>query len=505
MPQRSYLYSLQAMGVGTLLVESLTSYTARLVAEHQIAIKTLFVRELAEFTQNGSTEQNHCRLSASLASVIPLNGTTTNALKLVQSLQTLTLRDDLQFLTMLTWKEVLTPAKLLRRYEAWCPYCYEAWRKMEQAIYKPLIWQIDAVTVCPHHHQRLHFQCPYCHQQNLSFIRCLQPGHCSVCKQWLGLSLDTKTSDCYLASKEDLNQWIWAANSIGNLVADAANLPLPPQRNKVAQVISACIDNIAAGNSSAFARMLNLPYYPLQSWQAGKFLPPLAMLLQICYRLEVSLLDFLTKKTLNLADDVVVRLIQSQPLIKGIDRKKQFTSAQVIPIMQLALQESPPPSLQEVVKRFGYQSISSLRWHSADLSKAISKRHTNYIKTKYWETLKGGIEAAIISDENPPPSVKDVANRLRCHTSTLYDHFLDECYTIAARYISYQKARSRQNLKLLCQKVRETVLRLNSEGIYPTARRVSIVINKPAFMKIREVRATFHEVRREIGIEVKDE
>ena len=77
-----------------------------------------------------------------------MNGSGLGASEWIQILQELTLRTDLRFLTMISWKEVLPQGQLLRPKRAWCPACYEEWREQEAVIYEPLLWALKAVTVC---------------------------------------------------------------------------------------------------------------------------------------------------------------------------------------------------------------------------------------------------------------------------------------------------------------------------------------------------------------------
>jgi hypothetical protein len=39
--------------------------------------------------------------------------------------------------------------KLLHRKKAWCPQCFQEWRKNRQVVYEPLLWTLSSVNICP--------------------------------------------------------------------------------------------------------------------------------------------------------------------------------------------------------------------------------------------------------------------------------------------------------------------------------------------------------------------
>src|SRR5574341_819764 len=49
-PPRSRLYSLEPIGIGTAIVESLTGYTARLAEAHSVSVGDLVGRVLSDFS-----------------------------------------------------------------------------------------------------------------------------------------------------------------------------------------------------------------------------------------------------------------------------------------------------------------------------------------------------------------------------------------------------------------------------------------------------------------------
>src|SRR6266852_54348 len=54
-------------------------------------------------------------------------------------------------------------------------------------MYQPLLWALQAVTVCLHHRQPLTEQCPFCQKKQSAIGAKAAPGCCTQCGQWLGM------------------------------------------------------------------------------------------------------------------------------------------------------------------------------------------------------------------------------------------------------------------------------------------------------------------------------
>src|SRR5206468_4394133 len=71
---------------------------------------------------------------------------------------------------------------------------------------------------------------------------------------------------------------------------------------------------------------------------------------------------------------------------------------------------------------------------------AIAMRHKQQNDHRL-QCLKSALEGVLASDQRPYPTVQDVAKRLECCDTVLYDHFPELCHAIAKRH--------RPNLSLL--------------------------------------------------------
>jgi len=217
-PPRTILYAPEPMGVGTAFGESLTSYLTRVAAAHCVfpgdLISTMMV-PLAPGCSAFKRQQGAWRSGGEQSAMF--NGVGRPASSALEVLTTLTLRSDLQSLTLRPLAGVI-PAKpkgLLRLRKAWCPACYEAWRETSQIIYDPLLWAFQEVAICPVHHHSLSTCCPYqdCARPLPWVAWRARVGYCSYCQRWLGVSAERagELSVPLAAAEWHWQQWVTEA------------------------------------------------------------------------------------------------------------------------------------------------------------------------------------------------------------------------------------------------------------------------------------------------------
>jgi hypothetical protein len=188
---RSYLYSLPPIGIGTPMVESLTSYIQRLAAAHAVETGTLVNCELllrVPYTKGARSGKLPTQLPqySFYIEAYTLNGTGDRARLWTSALEELTQVQRLDLLTTLPWANMIDRVHLLRTNRAWCSSCYESWCSLGHPVYEPLLWMFQVVTVCHHHRQPLDSTCPSCGRTQYVFSSKSRPGRCSRCQSWLG-------------------------------------------------------------------------------------------------------------------------------------------------------------------------------------------------------------------------------------------------------------------------------------------------------------------------------
>lgn len=444
LPPRSRLYHLAPIGVGTAHVESLTGYVARLAEAHNVTTVTLVEREVLPLLGKGHPFESR---NSYLAAFWPrasqaLNGTRKMAREWTQGLERLTMRSELRFLTLQPWAGVLPLAGLLRPTRAWCPVCYEEWHEAGQVVYEPLLWAVAVVMVCPLHRRHLTTRCPY---PDCGLVLPLlgsrsRPGYCSRCKRWLGTSaLPTPAGNGGLRDEETGWQ-MWVAESVGELLAAAPNLPAPPPRERIAQAVTVCVQQVAGGKVSVLARALGVSLPTACGWLHGESVPRIDLLLRMCDILDISALDFLT------AEELDVRSIKTdRPWV-----------------------HRPPPQARPLRR---------------------------YDKAGQRQVL----EQVLAGQEFPPPSMREVARRLEYRASGLSHRFPELCSAISARYTAYRAACAQENRLRLCAEVREAVRSLHAQGLYPSSNRVAALLRSPRHIQQPVARATWQETLRELG------
>jgi transcriptional regulator with XRE-family HTH domain len=443
LPPRSRLYCLEPVGLGSPGVESLTSYVARLAEAHCVSTRRLVVAEVLPLLGrpyllgpvNRGLSAFWQRDSAAL------NGTRRLAHDGVQVLEGLTLRHDLRFLTLVPWGEVLPAKDLLRPVRAWCPACYEEWGQAGQGIYDPLLWSLAVVTACPRHRQRLQQVCPHpdCQRSNPWLAQCARPGYCSHCQRWLGAASEPVGSSTL--TEEEVSCQTWVVQAIGELLAAGPGLAMLPARQQMMQAISTCVEQVAGGNVTVFAREVALPVCTVANWRRGKSIPSLGLLLWLCHRLGTTPLRVLVGQ-----EPMGQRITTGAAAFLGLPRRR-------------------PAARQRV-----------------DVAE-----------------VRRMLEAVLASEEHPPPPMRTIAHRLgRSHTVLLH-YVPDLCQAISARYLAYHKAQWEQKKQQWCAEVRQATREIHGQRLYPSASRVALRLSQPGFIRDPQAMTAWRETLRELG------
>ena len=363
-PPHSRLYHLGPIGVGSPMAESLTSYLTRIAEAHSLHLRTLVTDEVLPHLNQSHLYRDkrpvYDHLTRFWKQSTTLNGTSATSSAWVQALEKLTLRRDLRYLTMLTFADVLSPRRLLRRVQAWCPACYEEWKEADRVIYQPLLWALEVIQVCPRHGLRLYLRCPYadCGHELSALAPRAQAGYCPQCERWLG-NLSPREGNAQELSIEEQERQQWVATIVGELLAAAPDFLALPRREVIAASISAHVQAVMDGNFSAFARELHVHRRTAWEWGQGTQLPQLGALLQLCSYFGTSPAHFITGYALGTA-----------------------------PVQQYAQEENPPPSMRKVARRLQYDS-SHLYKHFSDHCRAIAARYRSYQKEQRRLRLDG--------------------------------------------------------------------------------------------------------------------
>jgi transcriptional regulator with XRE-family HTH domain len=442
---QSRLSHLEPVGVGTPFVESLTSYTCRLAEAHNWKVSTLFLFEILPhldmpYLLSGINDNlftgtfSFLRVKGVFDGV---NGISDGATKFVAALEYLTKRLDLRFLTLLSWAEVLTPRKLLRRCRAWCPDCFYDWRAGSKTIYEPLLWAIDVVKICSIHQRYLVSTCPHCTNQVSMLKTKSRAGYCFVCEKWLGGSgiIDSTENK---PDEAELSFQLWVVENVGEILAAATELQSRPLRGNLARSTSSVIDYCYEGVAKKLATTLGKSKSSVWGWKSGSNKPSLGKILTLCYVAGISLLDFLT----------------SEGSIKsGYFNQRAFTNKKSVKIIK-----APPRKINN--------------------AKDVKLKLTKYLNP----------------DVEPIPMVR-VAEFIGYGEKLLRKKFPELCKQISQRYLSSKKKLSEKRRSDFVEDITSAVSYLHSSGQPITRARIAAYLNKPQYLNNPKVCAPMREAR----------
>ncbi len=252
LPKRSRLYHLNPIAIGTAHVEGLISYVCRLAEAHCVSPGVLKQQEILPslrknytvgFQEVHEVQRNGNEVSISSFSK-PAHNNNPNeqgfwAWQYIKGLQPLTLQENLQLLTIPRWVEqsaqVDKKIEIARDLRAWCPECFQQWRSTNHLIYEPLLWSIEAVTVCSIHHQPLQSRCPHCQKIQRPITGRMQVARCSQCLNWLDVRTDESLEAEYQI-KSDLEWHLWVTERVMEVLAIMPNTPTLSTREMISCV-----------------------------------------------------------------------------------------------------------------------------------------------------------------------------------------------------------------------------------------------------------------------------
>lgn len=386
MPPRNTLYALEPIGVGTPFVESLTSYLARLAEAHCVFPGTLLQKVLVpQLTTLFPQKSRKALVREGEDRSHAINATGLPAQRMLAALETLTCRRDLRSLTLLAWANVLFGRGATRLKKAWCPVCYEAWRRQGRIVYDPLLWTLEAVTICPQHRVALRLACSNgdCGHELPPLTWRSRPGYCPYCQHWLGMLRAEKAA----LDKEEHAWQAWVSQSLGGLLALSPMMELPLTRHQVKVRVRRAMQQAPQGQVKFLL------------WDA-ETLPRCDTLLCVCAALGFSPADVLVKDGATPSPEVMTLAVY--PLEKrrpwSLQEKERF--AQALEEV-LAYAADPPLSLAAVARQLGCPVKMLSRYHR-QACQAISARYQDYLRQSRRARIAGYRE-----------QIRSVALRLR--------------------------------------------------------------------------------------------
>lgn len=182
-------------------------------------------------------------------------------------------------------------------------------------------------------------------------------------------------------------------------------------------------------------------------------------------------------------------------LAAGIAEQKRLRVAAIEPALELALQETPAPSLKQLAKRFGFSAECVLKAHAPALCEKVKARYKLYAETCRDE-LQIKLEAVLA--ENPPPSLKSVYSRLGVTESIVTTSFPLLREAIGLRHRQHQRQQTQLRRDAVRAEIREIVRTLHAQGICPSIPRVTSLLKSGFLREWRAVSQAVNDARREL-------
>ena len=435
-PPRSRLFHIDPVGLGTPLVECLTSYISRVAQAHSISPGALQYHEVPKY---GAPRQNifSCGIKSRARSFTAgINAIGTLAADFVSSIGKLTVRNDLQYLTMIPWKSLLPTQMLMRGVAAWCPVCLSSWEQAAKPAYVPLLWTLEVVKFCPYHRRPLRFTCPHCSLPQPVLGQCSWVGFCARCKHPLGSDSGKDNPEPYSVLQQETPEWeIWVASQIADLIQVGFGDPALVTRGQLAELVRVGCD---LEGLSSFARILGVSSTSVCEWRAGEKHPILPAYLRLARVFDVSLVNLLTGRVSP--GDLQSLALAGVPHWRNlwVRRSTAFHKDTAARQMDEALRESPPPSLRAFAMRNGY------------------------------------------------------------HNATIEKHFPGQCREIQERFREFYEASIQQRQAKKVAEFRQIAFQLHEQGTELFVNRVLKRMSPPRSMDYRIACEALAEVRREI-------
>jgi transcriptional regulator with XRE-family HTH domain len=177
------------------------------------------------------------------------------------------------------------------------------------------------------------------------------------------------------------------------------------------------------------------------------------------------------------------------------EKKARINAMQMA--LKNALNNSPPPSLDEVAKRLGYAGSGALRIYFSTLCDKILARRRLHRNLQRRE-LKRNLQAALL--EWPAPCVASVCRRLNMRPHVLYKTCPHEYSSIRSRYVRTSREIREHRQQQLRQEVHQLVEKLHREGKYPSTGRVSALLSKTTLSHWPAIRAAVKAARQELRL-----
>jgi transcriptional regulator with XRE-family HTH domain len=465
-PQRSKLYCLEPIGMGTPYVESLTSYISRLAENHNLNLTTLVCKTFTPYIKTESRIKSF--LNGSLGPKAEyINGNSSVSLEYISALEELTLRNDLIYLTMNSWSGIFSNS-VIGKSRKWCPNCLKDARDNGKEVYEPLIWYVKDIHLCDKHNVILEDKCPQC-EKKLGFLHANYiVGHCQYCLTWLG-----KESNNSIKCDE---YQTFLVSSFKSLILNSNRLNALPTNLRIGFVLNKILDINDFNSIREFADYLEVNQTLLRTWirNINKRKPTIKMFYKIYKKTNLSIYELIGECCKNKFEFKL-----EKPQVK---KYHILTDDQMEEELRKELETGNYESLNKLCTAKGF-GIRRAKKNFPDLCRVIDEK--NFIKNKEKnENIRKFIKLKLLEalEKDPPISLAQFSKDYGPTEIMVKNYCPELSMKLINRYSSYIKKKSKIRTESIKAEIKKVVLELHREGIYPSDKSMRRKLSNPFYI-----------------------
>ncbi|MFO1444579.1 TniQ family protein [Bacillus sp. Bva_UNVM-123] len=439
-PERSVFYSISPV---TVEKESLTGYISRLCLYHNIKVSDFFKYALDLTIRASGVEFDN---ENKVVDPYLINGYGQLNVEIIERIINLT---EIQTLPLLTLQPLSQSLKLkftLKTTKSWCPVCLEEGKK-SGLVYEKLIWAFNCINYCPIHDVKLENQCTNCDNYQPVLSPNSIPGYCHHCGMWLGIK-DYQIQ--LLGDRGQITWQSWIYNNINELI----HMNDQEQRRLlnheiVSEVVAKVLRNVMLNNVPIrrFAKdFLKISYNTVYGWIYKKNFPSLENMLNICYCVDLTLIEILSGKT-------ETNRLRELPITKKNKLIKRLQNRHNKPAIK--------NQLEKILRT--YDDVKTVPISLNKITEGLGITQRDYISV----------------------------------------NFPDEANIIRKKYKNYVEQQLLINRTNNKNNIIKTVKDLNKKGIYPSRLLVERILKKPGLFRTQYYFETYNQILNELGIEKK--
>ncbi|PIE95580.1 hypothetical protein CO726_09770 [Bacillus fungorum] len=416
---RTTLYSLIPRTPCFVYQESLTSYIIRLAEAHRIDVGDLISYIVAPnlnkaYLNNGIARGGNRFYDGSHS----INSIDKSSADVSNCLLVLTGQECIDSLTLSPLSKMLSTKILVKKSLSWCSKC------LQFKDYYPLIWCVSIYTTCTIHSIALQDKCESCNKTIPYLHRKSKVGICPYCqKKHFGEQNIKQPSEKEIYISKDLERVFLHVNH--DQVFDGKII--------VVDSIKKIIKNQFGNTINHFAKYVGIPKTTMWDWCNSKSKPSLNQLLDISFKLGISVIDFYRNIDTN--------------RIKISNNQGEYKQVKII--------------------------------------RQKHKLSANYVKVYLSRVEK---------EKDTYRSIVEIAKKLNCSTKYLYTNFPDHCERISANNRRIKDDKEKLLIQENKDRIEEQFKKEIVNGYMPTRKKIEEALKMRCIFKNRTYRSYYFKL-----------